>query len=130
MRRPAWSTTVQHVTIKNAQTCLKHYHSACHHKNRINSGTYSGHTHHHGTWRLVRSWFDCLHDSGACLKNHFRQLYFPLCIRFVPNAGYIALYPPFICRKSAKYGETHLSESIFKTLSRDRSLQIDQHNFL
>ena len=55
--------------------------------------------------------------SGACLKIHSRQPHAPLCVRFVPNSGYIARYAPFIWHKSPTKCDAHLTKSIFKTRS-------------
>ena len=63
--------------------------------------------------------------SRACLKNHSRHLYAPLCGRFAPNSVNIARYASFIRHKSPTNCDAHLTESIFQTRSRDKSLSVD-----
>ena len=54
----------------------------------------------------------------ACLKNHSRHLYAPLCVIFAPNSVNIARYASFIRYKSPTNCDAHLTESIFQTRSR------------
>ena len=60
-----------------------------------------------------------LPDAGsrACLKNHSRHLYAPLCVIFAPNSVNIARYASFIRHKSPTNCDAHLTESIFQTRS-------------
>ncbi|WP_394927571.1 DUF6783 domain-containing protein [uncultured Robinsoniella sp.] len=53
------------------------------------------------------------------MKIHSCHLHAPLCGIFAPNSGYIARYVPFIRYKSPTNWDAHLSESNFKTRSRE-----------
>ena len=54
----------------------------------------------------------------ACLKNHFHNLYTPLCGIFCPNSVAVARYDALIRAKSPTNCDIHLAESIFQTRSR------------
>ncbi|MFQ8585133.1 MAG: DUF6783 domain-containing protein, partial [Ruminococcus sp.] len=56
-------------------------------------------------------------DSGACLKNHSRNLHAPLCGRFCPNSVAVARYGALIRTKSPTNCDAHLAESLFQTRS-------------
>ncbi|HAP22145.1 MAG TPA: hypothetical protein DCR27_12825 [Lachnospiraceae bacterium] len=58
----------------------------------------------------------CYTSARACLKNRFRRLRILLCVIFVPNAGYIARYAPFIWRKSSTNCDVHLAETFSNNL--------------
>ena len=61
-----------------------------------------------------------LPDAGsrACLKNHSRHLYVPLCVIFAPYSVDVARYASFIWHKSPTNCDAHLTESIFQTRSK------------
>ena len=56
--------------------------------------------------------------SRACLKNHSRNLYAPLCGIFHPNLVAVARYGALIRAKSPTNCDAHLAESLFQTRSR------------
>ena len=56
--------------------------------------------------------------ARACLKNHSRNLYAPLCGRFHPNSVAVARYGALIRAKSPTNCDAHLAESLFQTRSR------------
>ena len=53
----------------------------------------------------------------ACLKNHSRHLYAPLCVIFAPYSVDVAHYASFIWHKSPTNCDAHLTESSFQTRS-------------
>ena len=55
--------------------------------------------------------------SGACLKNHSRNLHAPLCGIFHPNSVAVARYGALIRAKYPTNCDAHLAESIFQTRS-------------
>ena len=55
--------------------------------------------------------------SGACLKNHSRNLHAPLCGIFHPNSVAVARYGALIRAKYPTNCDAHLAESIFQTYS-------------
>ncbi len=63
--------------------------------------------------------------SRACLKNHSRHLYVPLCAIFASNSVDVARYASFIWHKSPTNCAAHLTESIFQT----RSSKINDFSF-
>ena len=56
--------------------------------------------------------------TRACLKNHSRNLYAPLCGIFHPNLVAVARYGALIRAKSPTNCDAHLAESLFQTRSR------------
>ena len=51
----------------------------------------------------------------ACLKNHSRNLYAPLCGIFCPNSVAVARYGALIWTKFPTNCDAHLAESLFQT---------------
>ncbi len=68
-----------------------------------------------GTVRL--SILISIDSTRACLKNHSRHLYAPLCVIFAPHSVDVARYASFIWHKSPTNCDVHLTESIFQTRS-------------
>ena len=56
--------------------------------------------------------------SGACLKNHSRNLHAPLCGIFHPNSVAVAHYGALVRAKYPTNCDAHLAESLFQTRSR------------
>ena len=67
---------------------------------------------------LMLLWhFNC-YATRACLKNHSRNLYAPLCGIFCPNSVAVARYGAFMRTKSPTNCDAHLAEGLFQTCSR------------
>ena len=60
--------------------------------------------------------------SGACLKNHSRNLHAPLCRIFHPNSVAVARYGALIRAKYPTNCDAHLAESLFQTHSNVTSI--------
>ena len=56
-------------------------------------------------------------NPGVCLKNHFHNVYAPLCGIFCPNSVDVARYDALIRAKSPTNCDIYLAESIFQTRS-------------
>ena len=56
-------------------------------------------------------------NPGVCLKNHFHNVYAPLCGIFCPNSVVVARYDALIRTKSSTNCDVHLAESLFQTRS-------------
>ena len=65
-----------------------------------------------------RSQLFSMEKIRACLKNHSRNLYAPLCGIFCPNSVAVARYGALIRTKSPTKCDAHLAESLFQTRSR------------
>ena len=59
-----------------------------------------------------------IHDTRACLKNHFRKLQAPLCGIFYPHSVAVARYAALIRIKSPTNWDSQLAKSLFQTRSR------------
>ena len=66
--------------------------------------------------------------TRACLKNHSRNLYAPLCGIFHPHSVAVARYGALIRAKYPTNCDAHLAASLFQTRSRERYRKIPSNS--